>query len=85
MYLKIPQLSSIIRDKEYQAQISCSATNQILNIINTYDLKSITLPAFLCNEILQAINFSGIKVNYYRLNKEFGPILDSNLINSVFE
>lgn len=82
MYLKIPNLISLIEDEKYDKKIIKSATNQILNIIKTFKIKSITAPAFLCNEILQVLYYYDIRINFYKLDQEFNPIINENAIDT---
>lgn len=82
MYLDLPLLSSILDRKDIEYTIKPSATILISNIIKELKIKSISLPAFLCEEILLAIYNLDINISFYKLDTEFSPILKKENLES---
>ncbi len=74
MYIKLPQVSTLLRNNKYTFKFQPSATNLICNIINSLDIKTIAIPSFLCEEILVSINLCKIVINYYELDDNLNPI-----------
>lgn len=75
MYIHLPRINSLLKNQSYIFDFENSATNLITNIINSLRIKSIAIPAFLCEEILIAVKICKLKINYYDLDDELNPIL----------
>ncbi len=75
MYIKLPQLNSLLRNPGYTFKFETSATNLIFNVINSTKIKSIAIPSFLCEEILVSVNLCDININYYELDDNLSPLL----------
>ena len=82
MYLDIPLLSSILDKKDFDYFIKPSATILISNIIKQLDIKNISLPAFLCEELLLSIYNLNINIHFYKLDSEFSPLLSKEHLES---
>tara|TARA_Y100000589_G_C27080331_1_gene599343 strand:- start:99 stop:1166 length:1068 start_codon:yes stop_codon:yes gene_type:complete len=82
MYVHLPKINSLLKNPKYNLSFESSATNLISNIINSLQIKSITIPSFLCEEILIAVKICKLKINFYDLDEEFNPILKENHIKS---
>ncbi len=82
MYIYLPKINSLLKNPQYIFNFENSATNLISNIINSLKIKSITIPSFLCEEILIAVKLCEIKISYYDLDEDYNPILKENHIKS---
>ena len=82
MYLDLPLLSSIIDKKDTDYLLRPSATIILSELIKSLKVKSISLPAFLCEEILLSIYQLNIKINFYELDSSYSPVLKKDHLNS---
>ena len=81
MHIKLPRLSALLRNPEFSLKFRPSATNLICNIINGLNIKSIAIPAYLCQEIITSINLSTLKVIYYEIDNAYSPLLEEKHLN----
>ncbi len=52
---------------------------QALSLLKLKKDDPVYLPAFICSEVIEAVNFLNLKIHYYDVDSSLNPILDNNL------
>lgn len=61
-----------------------SGRNALLYILQSYNIKKIHIPYYICDSVLEPIKKLNVQYYFYRISKEFKPLISFNLEKHEF-
>ncbi|MCR4661440.1 MAG: hypothetical protein K5765_05480 [Clostridia bacterium] len=80
------EIDSYEKNKEFYKELISlnSARNSLVYLVRAKKIKKVYIPIYLCDSIYSVLDREKIAYEFYRINKQFLPIIDKTLLNDEY-